>query len=166
MSTPGNKGRGTQAVAKVAGDRAKLTFARVVVRRNLSSYSERGGSALVRRRIQTPSDAKVLSVVQPEGEVVLGASPPARRFAAGRPLHPPARRQSRPASYGRHRKRCLSGPPLRGGPEGVTAGRQSRPASYGRHRKRCLSGPPLRGGPEGVTAGRQSRPASYGRHRK
>src|SRR6266508_5633917 len=80
MSTPGNKGRGTQAVAKVAGDRAKLTFARVVVRRNLSSYSERGGSALVRRRIQTPSGAKVLSVVQPEGEVVLGASPPARRL--------------------------------------------------------------------------------------
>ncbi len=37
-----------------------------------------GGSALVRRRIQTPSDAKVLSVVQPEEEVVLGASPPAR----------------------------------------------------------------------------------------
>jgi len=34
---------------------------------------------LVRRRIQTPSDAKVLSVVQPEGEVVLGASPPARQ---------------------------------------------------------------------------------------
>ena len=33
---------------------------------------------LVRRRIQTPSDAKVLSVVQPEEEVVLGASPPAR----------------------------------------------------------------------------------------
>jgi hypothetical protein len=41
---------------------------------------------LVRRRIQTPSDATVLSVVQPEGEVVLGASPPARRVedAAGR----------------------------------------------------------------------------------
>ena len=38
---------------------------------------------LVRRRIQTPSVATVLSVVQPEGEVVLGASPPARRFAAG-----------------------------------------------------------------------------------
>jgi hypothetical protein len=37
-----------------------------------------GGSVLVRRRIQTPSDAKVLSVVQPEEEVVLGASPPAR----------------------------------------------------------------------------------------
>ena len=41
-----------------------------------------GGSALVRRRIQTPSDATVLSVVQPEGEVVLGASPPARRAHA------------------------------------------------------------------------------------
>ena len=44
-----------------------------------------GGSALVRRRIQTPSDAKVLSVVQPEEEVVLGASPPARPFVAGNP---------------------------------------------------------------------------------
>jgi hypothetical protein len=39
-----------------------------------------GGSVLVRRRIQTPSVASVLSVVQPEGEVVLGASPPARHF--------------------------------------------------------------------------------------
>src|SRR5205085_12277232 len=37
-----------------------------------------GGSVLVRRRIQTPSDREVLSVVQPDGEVVLGASPPAR----------------------------------------------------------------------------------------
>jgi hypothetical protein len=43
---------------------------------------------LVRRRIQTPSDAKVLSVVQPEEEVVLGASPPAR------PLSPEIRRAS------------------------------------------------------------------------
>ena len=34
---------------------------------------------LVRRRIQTPSVAKVRSAVQREGEVVLGASPPARR---------------------------------------------------------------------------------------
>src|SRR6266508_3099353 len=100
MSTPGNKGRGTQAVAKVAGDRAKLTFARVVVRRNLSSYSERGGSALVRRRIQTPSDAKVLSVVQPEGDVVLGASPPARRFAAGRRVSRPAGKAARPPAVG------------------------------------------------------------------
>jgi hypothetical protein len=37
---------------------------------------------LVRRRIQTPSDAKVLSVVQPEEEVVLGASPPARPLSS------------------------------------------------------------------------------------
>jgi len=29
--------------------------------------------------MQTPFDAKVLSVVKSEGEVVLGASPPARR---------------------------------------------------------------------------------------
>ena len=81
----------------------------------------------------------------------------------------PVRRQGpeRGSTGGGGRPRSFpSGPPLRGGPEGVTAGRQSRPASYGRHRKRCLSGPPLRGGPEGVTAGRQSRPASYGRHRK
>ena len=46
---------------------------------------------LVRRRIQTPSDAKVLSVVQPEGEVVLGASPPARPTAAEDPLRPGGR---------------------------------------------------------------------------
>jgi glyceraldehyde 3-phosphate dehydrogenase len=39
---------------------------------------------LVRRRIQTPSDAMVQSVVQPEGEVVLGASPPPRRAPGGR----------------------------------------------------------------------------------
>jgi hypothetical protein len=45
---------------------------------------------LVRRRIQTPSDAKVLSVVQPEGEVVLGASPPARPTAED-PLRPGGR---------------------------------------------------------------------------
>jgi hypothetical protein len=53
---------------------------------------------LVRRRIQTPSDATVLSVVQPEGEVVLGASPPARhrRWRAGRVQT--AGRQSPPAS--------------------------------------------------------------------
>ena len=38
-----------------------------------------GGSVLVRRRIQTPSVAKVRSAVQLEEEVVLGASPPARR---------------------------------------------------------------------------------------
>ena len=43
-----------------------------------------GGSVLVRRRIQTPSVAKVRSAVQLEGEVVLGASPPARRFSRPR----------------------------------------------------------------------------------
>src|SRR2546421_5519675 len=73
-----------------------------------------GGSALVRRRIQTPSDATVLSVVQPEGEVVLGASPPARRNLrskvqrAGRA--DTGSRQSREPFYGRQRKRCLGGP--------------------------------------------------------
>src|SRR5687767_11942460 len=36
------------------------------------------GSVLVGCRIQTPSGAAVLGAVQPEGEVVLGASPPAR----------------------------------------------------------------------------------------
>ena len=40
----------------------------------------RGGSALIRRWIQTPSAGPVLSAVKPEGEVVLGASPPARLF--------------------------------------------------------------------------------------
>jgi glyceraldehyde 3-phosphate dehydrogenase len=39
---------------------------------------ERSGSVLVGCRIQTPSDITVRSAVQPEGEVVLGASPPAR----------------------------------------------------------------------------------------
>src|SRR5437773_11517539 len=68
----------------------------------VSSYSEGGGSALVRRRIQTPSDATVLSVVQPEGEVVLGASPPARRLAqrGGGPVGPnTGARQSRAPFY-------------------------------------------------------------------
>ena len=37
-----------------------------------------GGSALVRRRIQTPSAVAVLSAANRRGEVVLGASPPAR----------------------------------------------------------------------------------------
>jgi hypothetical protein len=46
------------------------------------SYSADGGSALVRRRIQTPFGATVRSAVQLEGEVVLGASPPARRSFA------------------------------------------------------------------------------------
>ena len=41
-------------------------------------HTLRSGSALVRRWIQTPSAGSVLSAVQPEGRVVLGASPPAR----------------------------------------------------------------------------------------
>src|SRR5436190_10764212 len=45
-----------------------------------AQYSICGGSVLVRRWIQTPSVAKVRSAVQREGEVVLGASPPARRL--------------------------------------------------------------------------------------
>src|SRR6187431_421558 len=53
---------------------------RVVGRGTSAQYLIRGGSVLVRRRIQTPSAAKVRSAVQREGEVVLGASPPARRI--------------------------------------------------------------------------------------
>src|SRR2546430_4573949 len=60
-----------------------LVFSAVSFRHTQGS----GGSALVRRRIQTPSDATVLSVVQPEGEVVLGASPPAR-LPARSPVRP------------------------------------------------------------------------------
>jgi hypothetical protein len=52
---------------------------------------------LVRRRIQTPSDAKVLSVVQPEEEVVLGASPPARLIVKN-----PALTVGNPARFARH----------------------------------------------------------------
>ena len=50
---------------------------------------------LVRRRIQTPSGAKVRSAVQPEGEVVLGASPPARLTAEN-----PRPRRGRIAIFG------------------------------------------------------------------
>jgi hypothetical protein len=58
---------------------------------------------LVRRRIQTPSDAKVLSVVQPEGEVVLGASPPARpHLAAEDPLRPGGRTVGSPVRLAPH----------------------------------------------------------------
>src|SRR6266508_1522647 len=153
MSTTGNKGGGTPAVAKVAGDRAKLTFAR--------GCSTADSFVILRtwRVCARPApDSDPVRRQGPERGSTGGGGRP-RSFPSGPPLRGgpeggTAGRQSRPASYGRHRKRCLSGPPLRGGPEGVAAGRQSRPASYGRHRKRCLSGPPLRGGPEGVTAGR------------
>ena len=65
-------------------------------------------------RIQTPSDAKVLSVVQPEREVVLGASSPARRIsltrnAGGRSsVIRPDGRAAQP--FMRQRKRRLGGP--------------------------------------------------------
>jgi len=53
----------------------------------------------VRRRIQTPSDATVQNTVQPEREVVLGASSSARRASRGGPKSTkPACRQSRHTS--------------------------------------------------------------------
>src|SRR6266545_539033 len=76
-----------QAFTEVTGHCFYLTFAPGCRRPYPFVILRYGGSALVRRRIQTPSDATVLSVVQPEGEVVLGASPPARclrRRAGGR----------------------------------------------------------------------------------
>jgi hypothetical protein len=44
---------------------------------------------LVGCRIQTPSGAAVLGAVQPEGEVVLGASPPARSLVGRNHRLPP-----------------------------------------------------------------------------
>src|SRR5947207_3786040 len=49
---------------------------------NVARYSPRGGSMLVRRRIQTPSVANGPERGSTEGEVVLGASPPARPLLA------------------------------------------------------------------------------------
>src|SRR6266508_1138209 len=112
MSTTGNKGGGTPAVAKVAGDRAKLTFAR--------GCSTADSFVILRTW-------RVCARPAPDSDPVRRQGPERGSTGGG----------GRPRSF-------PSGPPLRGGPEGVTAGRQSRPASYGRHRKRCLSGPPLR----------------------
>ena len=56
---------------RLATSSSALRIASVVILDN-------GGSALVRRRIQTPSVATVLGCGKPEGRVVLGASPPAR----------------------------------------------------------------------------------------
>src|SRR5829696_3434306 len=82
MSSTDKQGCGTPAPTKAAGIGGRLVSATQDGFRRLIRHTHRsGGSALVRRRIQTPSDATVLSVVQPEGEVVLGASPPARRVA-------------------------------------------------------------------------------------
>src|SRR5207248_10332394 len=49
---------------------------------DVARYSRRGGSMLVRRRIQTPSVANGPERGSTEGEVVLGASPPARPLLA------------------------------------------------------------------------------------
>ncbi len=73
--------------AKRGGSRTSCSEAAlrcVPLRECFASYSACGGSAFVRRRIQTPSDATVLNAVQPEEEVVLGASPPARRCSRHR----------------------------------------------------------------------------------
>src|SRR5207245_2241227 len=80
--------RGANVNAEGASQESHTAFAPGVHFGVVSSYSESGGSALVRRRIQTPSDATVLRVVPPGGGGVLGASPPARPRAqqSGGPL--------------------------------------------------------------------------------
>src|SRR5215213_10250642 len=118
MSAASDKGSCTPPFTEVATDGRLLTFTSDCRLPEPFSHTQGGGSALVRRRIQTPSDATVLSVVQPEGEVVLGASPLARRprrraggrirstGKARRPLMSPSQATSRrPAAHG-------------GGPEG------------------------------------------------
>src|SRR6185436_4742941 len=80
MPPAGDEGSRTSPFTEVATARRCLTCTRGCPDRYLFVILRNGGSALVRRRIQTPSDATVLSVVQPEGEVVLGASPPARHL--------------------------------------------------------------------------------------
>src|SRR5205823_3723377 len=84
MPSARDQGSGSPAFTEVATTRGYLTFARGCRLVRPFVILRSGGSALVRRRIQTPSDATVLSVVQPEGKVVLGASPPARRARSAR----------------------------------------------------------------------------------
>src|SRR5437588_4847903 len=78
MPSAYHQGSCAQAFTEVEGVRRYLTFASGCRFDGRFVILNCGGPALVRRRIQTPSGATVLSVVQPEGEVVLGASPPAR----------------------------------------------------------------------------------------
>src|SRR5437870_7545632 len=85
MPSTGHQGGGAPPFTEVATPRVDLTFALYCLREHPIVILRSGGSVLVRRRIQPPSDATVLSVVQPEGEVVLGASPPARRLSAQSP---------------------------------------------------------------------------------
>ena len=71
--------RGRHAVAYAKGAEAiGAVLAAAVI------HSLGGGSVFVRRRIQTPSDATVQNTVQPEREVVLGASSSARRASRER----------------------------------------------------------------------------------
>src|SRR5437588_13078176 len=98
MPPAGDQSSGSPAFTEVATNRSNLTFARGCRLLRPFVILNSGGSALVRRRIQTPSDATVLSVVQPEGEVVLGASPPARHRRWRAVRAGTAVRQSRPAS--------------------------------------------------------------------
>src|SRR6478672_11020240 len=104
MSAAGDESGGAQTFTEVATNRSDLTFAACCVRVGAFVILTSGGSALVRRRIQTPSDATVLSVVQPEGEVVLGASPLARLLGGG---------PEGDIGRGRQCKRCRRGPPVR-----------------------------------------------------
>src|SRR5262249_48519621 len=83
MRAAGDESRRAPPFAEAATARVVLTFASCCRPLDAFVILIYGGSALVRRRIQTPSDATVLSVVQPEGEVVLGASPLARHLGDG-----------------------------------------------------------------------------------
>src|SRR5829696_4957076 len=115
MSSTDKQGCGTPAPTKAAGIGGRLVSATQDGFRRLIRHTHRsGGSALVRRRIQTPSDATVLSVVQPEGEVVLGASPPARHlwWRAGGCERPAGRAAGPPRSASLPRR--LGGPPPSG----------------------------------------------------
>src|ERR671935_83596 len=99
-----------------------------------------GGFALVRRWIQTPSVAKGPERDNAEGEVVLGASPPARPGLrpgrAGSGLRR-ARRQSRHALYGRRPSDALAARP------GLKTGAPAKPTRPLRSAwKRRLSGRP------------------------
>ena len=80
MPAAGHEGRRAPPAAQAGLAWPNTTCNACSFTRSDASYFVRGGSALVRRWIQTPSAGTVLSAVQPEGKVVLGASPPARRL--------------------------------------------------------------------------------------
>ena len=80
-SPPATKASAYRRLLRSAGAFSALTLvirvASRLARQQRLRHTRAGGSALVRRRIQTPSVATVSGVVVPEGRVVLGASPPA-----------------------------------------------------------------------------------------